>query len=68
MWDNTVKYHYPLNVGRNQENRIFFGKDGKGAPQLTCYLNEAQKGIVPTSWWDFQEVEHNDEANHGNIS
>ena len=45
-----------------KENRIFFGKDGKGAPQLKRYLNEVQKGIVPTSWWNFQEVGHNDEA------
>ena len=45
-----------------KENRIFFGKDGKGAPQLKRYLNEVQKGIVPISWWGFDEVGHNDEA------
>jgi adenine-specific DNA-methyltransferase len=46
-----------------KENRIFFGKDGKGAPQLKRYLNEVQKGIVPTSWWTFDEAGHNDAAN-----
>jgi len=45
------------------ENKIFFGKDGKGAPQLKRYLNEVQQGIVPTTWWTFEEVGHNDAAN-----
>lgn len=45
------------------ENRIFFGKDGKGAPQLKRYLNEVQQGRVPITWWSFEEVGHNDEAN-----
>ena len=45
------------------ENRIFFGKNGKGAPQLKRYLKEVQQGIVPTSWWSFQDAGHNDEAN-----
>lgn len=45
------------------ENRIFFGKDGKGAPQLKRYFNEVQQGRVPITWWDFEEVGHNDEAN-----
>ncbi|MGE7661334.1 site-specific DNA-methyltransferase [Peribacillus sp. NPDC097197] len=45
------------------ENRIYFGKDGKGAPQLKRYLNEVQQGRVPITWWNFEEVGHNDEAN-----
>ena len=46
-----------------EENRIFFGKDGKGAPQLKRYLNQVQQGRVPNTWWTFQEVGHNDAAN-----
>jgi len=46
-----------------KENKIFFGKDGKGAPQLKRYLNEVQQGRVPNTWWTFQEVGHNDAAN-----
>ncbi|MCL5028980.1 MAG: site-specific DNA-methyltransferase [Bacteroidetes bacterium] len=46
-----------------EDNRIFFGRDGKGAPQLKRHLNEVQQGIVPTTWWSFQEAGHNDEAN-----
>ena len=45
------------------ENRIYFGKDGKGAPQLKRYLNEVQQGKVPITWWSFEEVGHNDAAN-----
>jgi len=46
-----------------KENRIFFGQDGKGAPQLKRYLNEVQQGLVPNTWWDFKDAGHNDEAN-----
>lgn len=45
------------------ENRIYFGKDGKGAPQLKRYLNEVQQGRVPTTWWDHKDFGHNDAAN-----
>jgi adenine-specific DNA-methyltransferase len=46
-----------------KENRIYFGKDGKGAPQLKRYLTEVQQGRIPTTWWTFEEVGHNDAAN-----
>lgn len=45
------------------ENRIYFGKDGRGAPQLKRFLNEVQDGSVPTTWWKFEDVGHNDAAN-----
>lgn len=45
-----------------QERRIFFGKDGRGAPQLKRYLSEVQQGLVPSTWWEFEEVGHNDES------
>jgi len=45
-----------------EEKRVFFGRDGKGAPQLKRYLNEVQKGVVPNSWWMFEDVGHNDES------
>jgi adenine-specific DNA-methyltransferase len=45
-----------------KENRIFFGKEGTGAPQLKRYLKEVQQGIVPTTWWSFEDAGHNDEA------
>lgn len=45
------------------ENRVFFGKDGKGAPQLKRYLNEVQQGKVPITWWGYEDSGHNDAAN-----
>ncbi len=45
------------------EKRIFFGKDGKGAPQLKRYLNEVQQGKVPITWWTYEDAGHNDSAN-----
>lgn len=45
-----------------EENRVFFGQDGKGAPQLKRYLNEVQNGVVPTTYWSYEDCGHNDEA------
>ena len=45
-----------------KEKRIFFGKDGKGAPQLKRYLNEVQAGLVPLTIWTYDEVGHTDFA------
>ncbi len=44
------------------ENRIFFGKNGLGAPQLKRYLKEVQNGVVPISYWSYDEVNHTDGA------
>lgn len=45
-----------------KENRVFFGQDGKGAPQLKRYLDEVQDGVVPTTYWGYDDCGHNDEA------
>lgn len=45
-----------------EENRVFFGQSGDGAPQLKRYLNEVQDGVVPTTYWGYDECGHNDEA------
>ena len=39
-----------------QENRFYFGKDGKGAPQLKRYLSEVKQGITPVTIWLRDEV------------
>jgi adenine-specific DNA-methyltransferase len=46
-----------------EEDRLYFGADGTGAPQLKRFLSEVQQGIVPSSWWPYQQAGHNDEAN-----
>ena len=45
-----------------KETRVFFGQDGKGAPQLKRYLDEVQDGVVPTTYWSYDDCGHNDEA------
>ncbi len=44
------------------ENRVFFGQKGDGAPQLKRYLSEVQDGVVPTTYWSYDDCGHNDEA------
>ena len=45
-----------------KETRVYFGLDGKGAPQLKRYLSEVQQGVVPTTYWSYDDCGHNDEA------
>jgi adenine-specific DNA-methyltransferase len=45
------------------ENRLYWGPDQSYAkPRLKRFLNEVQDGTVPSTWWPFTEVGHNDEA------
>ncbi len=44
------------------EHRVFFGQKGEGAPQLKRYLSEVQDGVVPTTYWSYDDCGHNDEA------
>lgn len=70
---HTKEKHYPAqgtcwrtNKTKMQqwiaENRVFFGRDGKGAPQLKRYLSEVQTGVVPLTIWPHAEVGHTDSA------
>ena len=38
------------------DNRIYFGKDGKGRPLLKRYLRDVQQGVVPLTIWGNDEV------------
>ena len=44
------------------DGRIFFGQKGDGAPQLKRYLNEVQGGVVPITYWSYEDCGHNDES------
>jgi hypothetical protein len=47
------------------ENLIHWGKDGKGkVPAFKRYRHMLRNadGVVPHTWWGFEEVGHNDEA------
>lgn len=45
-----------------KENRFYFGKDGKGAPQLKRFLNEVKQGVTALTIWFRDEVGDNQEA------
>ncbi len=44
-----------------EDNRIWFGKDGKGVPRRKTFLSE-HEGVSAWTWWDNIEVGHNQEA------
>lgn len=44
------------------DNRIWFGKDGKSIPNVKRFLREVQQGIKPRSLWKHGEVGSNDSA------
>ena len=45
-----------------KENRFYFGKDGKGRPQVKRFLSEVKQGIVSKTIWKREEVGDNQEA------
>ena len=45
------------------QGRLYWGKDNSyRKPRLKRYLNEVQQGVVPSTWWTFDDCGHNDEA------
>jgi adenine-specific DNA-methyltransferase len=44
------------------ENRIYWGKDGNGAPQVKRYLREVKQGVTPLTIWTRDEVGDNQEG------
>lgn len=70
---NTGEEHFPPKGGCYrfnketaqkylQENRFYFGKDGKGRPQLKRYLSEVKQGVTPMTIWSREDVTDNQEA------
>lgn len=46
-----------------KEGRLYWGPDQSyEKPRLKRYLSEIQDGKVPSTWWTFNEVGHNDEG------
>ena len=45
----------------NDDNRIWFGKDGNNVPRIKRFLSEVG-GVVAQTLWTYQEVGHNQDA------
>lgn len=59
VWRYSRDKHNQL----SEEGRLYWGPDESyKKPRLKRYLSEIQDGIVPNTWWTFDEVGHNDEA------
>lgn len=51
---------------RLQDNRIWFGSDGKGVPRIKRFLSELRKsGVTPMTVWKYSEVGHSQDATKG---
>ncbi len=48
----------------DEMDEIWFGVDGNQVPQRKTFLQEAKKGVTPTTLWMHQEAGHNHEANN----
>ncbi len=44
------------------ENRIWWGKDGNNVPAVKRFLSEVKAGVVPQTWWTYEEVGHTQDA------
>jgi len=49
------------------EGRVYFGRNGDGAPIIKTYLSEVQQGIVPRTWWTADEAGFNQEAKRDHL-
>lgn len=59
VWRYTKDKHEQLEA----ENRLYWGPDKSyKKPRLKRFLSEIQNGIVPSTWWTFDEFGHNDEG------
>ena len=45
-----------------RDNRIWFGTDGTNVPRIKRFLSEVKDGVTPMTWWNYQEVGHNQDA------
>jgi adenine-specific DNA-methyltransferase len=45
-----------------EDNRIWFGLDGKGVPRLKRFLSEVKNGVTPMTLWKYSDVGHSQYA------
>lgn len=44
------------------DGRIWWGKDGNNVPAIKRFLSEVKQGIVPQTYWPYDEVGHTQDA------
>lgn len=44
------------------DGRIWWGKDGNNIPAPKIFLSEVKQGVVPQTYWDYQDVGHTQEG------
>ena len=66
VWPNehaVWRYTYEKHIALEREGRLYWGPNQSyRKPRLKRYLSEVQPGLVPSTWWSFEECGHNDEA------
>lgn len=59
VWRYSKEKHLQLEA----EGRLYWGPESSyKKPRMKRYLDEIQDGLVPNTWWTFEEAGHNDEA------
>ncbi len=59
VWRYSQSRHQQVQA----EERLYWGPGlSYKRPRLKRFLAEVQAGVVPSTWWSFDEVGHNDEA------
>ncbi len=59
VWRYSSEKHLEI----EREGRLYWGPgQSYRKPRLKRYLKEVQQGIVPPTWWTFEDCGHNDEA------
>jgi adenine-specific DNA-methyltransferase len=46
----------------DRDGRIWWGKDGSNVPAIKRFLSEVKQGMVPQTWWHYEEVGHTQDA------
>jgi adenine-specific DNA-methyltransferase len=50
------------------DGRIWWGKDGNNVPAPKIYLTEVKQGVVPQTFWSYEEVGHTQDAKKESIA
>lgn len=46
----------------DRDNRIWWGLNGDSVPQIKRFLSEVKQGVVPQTFWPYEDVGHTQEA------